>query len=109
MVEQEYHEMVLESVHPSGAEEWYCPTCGRRFLMQWPPAYSKVILESGDEDAIHSGGKTGLKPAGSGLIPAQQTDEDVILSNDEQERLGPWMDWLEKVDFESLWEKDTKS
>jgi len=55
------HEMRLEKAHPSGAEEWLCPTCGRRFLMQWPPAYKRIIMEAGDEYAIHSGGKGGLR------------------------------------------------
>ena len=49
MYEQEQHEMVLEATHPSGEEEWFCPTCGRRFLMRWPPAYEKIVLERGDE------------------------------------------------------------
>ena len=49
------HEMVLETTHSSGAQEWTCPTCGRRFLMQWPPAYKKIVLEPGDEQASHRG------------------------------------------------------
>ena len=57
MDQQEHHEMVLETTHASGAEEWYCPTCGRRFLLRWPPAYEKVIIEPGDEFAAHSGSK----------------------------------------------------
>lgn len=61
MEDLERHEMHLERIHPSGAEEWLCPTCGRRFLMRWPPSYSKIVLEPGDELAIHSGGKGGLQ------------------------------------------------
>src|SRR4051794_38588233 len=57
MDQQQNHQMQLETVHPSGAEEWACSTCGRRFLMSWPPAYSKTILEPGDEYAFHSGSK----------------------------------------------------
>ena len=57
MFNQEHHEMNLIATHPSGAEEWHCPTCGRRFLMHWPPKYKKLIIESGDEYAIHSGGR----------------------------------------------------
>jgi hypothetical protein len=56
----EKHEMRLEKTHTSGAEEWYCPECGRRFLMQWPPAYKKIVLEPGDDYALHVGGKGGL-------------------------------------------------
>jgi hypothetical protein len=60
MNEQQKHEMVLETTHPSGAEEWYCPICGRRFMLSWPPEYKKIILNVGDERASHTGGKGGL-------------------------------------------------
>jgi hypothetical protein len=53
----ERHEMILEQTHAGGAEEWYCPTCGRRFLMQWPPNFKRIVLECGDENAIHTGSK----------------------------------------------------
>jgi hypothetical protein len=49
--------MRLEKTHPSGAEEWFCPTCGRRFLIEWSPAYKRIVLTAGDEWVIHSGGK----------------------------------------------------
>lgn len=54
---QPRHVMHLEKTHASGAEEWHCPTCGRRFLMHWPPDYQKVVIEAGDEYAMHSGSK----------------------------------------------------
>ena len=57
---QQQHVMVLERTHPSGAEEWNCPICRRRFLLNWPPEFQKTILNIGDELAIHSGGKGGL-------------------------------------------------
>lgn len=57
----EQHQMRLQKTHASGTEEWYCPTCGRRFLLHWPPNYEKIVLEAGDEYAIHSGGKGGLQ------------------------------------------------
>ena len=60
-IQQEQHDMQLVATHPTGAEEWYCPVCKRRFLIHWPPNYEKVILETGDEYAIHSGGKGGLQ------------------------------------------------
>jgi hypothetical protein len=60
MSEQQTHEMVLGTIHPSGAEEWYCPTCDRSILMQWPPRYKKVVLNRGNESVYHSGGKGGL-------------------------------------------------
>ncbi len=108
-MEQEYHEMVLETVHESGAEEWYCPTCGRRFLMQWPPAYSKVILSEGDEYAIHSGGKGSGGLEISPIIEDKiSQSEDTLLVEEDQERLQPWKDWFEQIDFESLWTKKSE-
>jgi hypothetical protein len=101
MSEQEFHEMVLDKVLPMGAEEWYCPTCGRRFLMQWPPTYSKVILNAGDETAIHSGCKGSLTLSGPKVAQAEQA----ALSKGEQEMLSPWLDWMEKSDFEALWNR----
>jgi len=62
---QEHHEMVLAVTHPSGAEEWFCPVCGRRFLLKWPPAYQKIVLEPGDEYAAHSGSKGEMLRMGS--------------------------------------------
>jgi len=69
--------MILTGNGESGAEEWVCPTCGRRMLLRWPPNYEKLILEHGDEAAIHVGGKGGLRigqvavaPAPAGEAPA---------------------------------------
>lgn len=58
---QEHHKMELVYSHPNGEDETYCPICGRRILIQWPPDYRKTVLEVGDEDAIHSGGKGSLE------------------------------------------------
>lgn len=93
----QHHEMILEKTHDSGAEEWYCPTCGRRFLMQWPPEYKKVILESGDESAVHSGGKGAVSMQPSYHSPAEDTNW-----RDEPE-LQPWIEWMERVNFEQFW------
>ena len=60
MSEQPRHEMQFKTNYSSGAELWYCPTCGRQFLLSYPPGYQKIILDAGDESAIHSGGKGGL-------------------------------------------------
>ena len=99
MSSQEQHEMVLETIHPSGAEEWYCPTCGRRFLMQWPPAYNKVILDPGDENAIHSGGRGSAQ-----LSPAAETAEPAALTEVDVQTLQPFIEWMERVNFDNLWQ-----
>lgn len=64
------HEMILTGSGESGAEEWACPTCGRRLLLRWPPHYEKLILEHGDEAAIHIGGKGGLRVGEAAVAPA---------------------------------------
>lgn len=76
-VEYERHEMILVSGHHTGAEEWHCPTCGRRMIMTWPPNYRKVVLAPGDENAQHSGSKGGLQ-----LGPPAVEAVDTILSDD---------------------------
>lgn len=62
--------MVRTGSGESGAEEWVCPICGRRMLMRWPPHYEKLILEHGDESAIHVGGKGGLQVGQVAVAPA---------------------------------------
>ena len=127
------HEMILTKVYPSGAEEWFCPECGRRFIMQWPPVYKKVILNLGDENAIHSGGRGGAESGlyggasqdtgssresgghiyGTGGAPGFSKDEEPGMTEnnpagnddiiDEQRSLEPWLEWMERVNFDSLW------
>jgi hypothetical protein len=53
--------MVLIKTRESGAEEWMCPSCGRRVLFRWPPNYEKLVLDHGDESATHAGGKGGVR------------------------------------------------
>lgn len=123
MSETQPHEMQLVQTHSSGAEEWHCPTCGRRFLMHWPPSYKKIVLEPGDEYAAHVGGKGGVRMSGE---LSQQPHEhapgegdpaaDLLLAHhtsagaDERplpvEELGavpvtdellPWLRWMHKA------------
>jgi hypothetical protein len=80
------HEIMVVKQHPSGAEEWFCPTCGRRFLVHWSPQYQCVVLNVGDESAIHNMGKGALVVLGP---------KDII----EEERLAPWIEWLSQSDI----------
>jgi hypothetical protein len=77
------HEMVLAMNQVSGAEEWLCPKCGRRLLLRWPPNYEKLVLDPGDESAVHAGGKGGAR---IGRVTAEPID------NREQETTD--RDWL---------------
>ena len=107
---QQHHAMELVGKDESGAEEWYCPTCGRRFLMQWPPEYKKVILEVGDEMAIHSGGKGGITiqppqvSLESGDMDQDTFDNDLDWSEDPY--LIPWEAWLQEAGFEEWWSRE---
>jgi hypothetical protein len=90
-----YHEMILEKIHISGVEEWYCPVCGRRFLVQWPPAYKLIVIEAGEKDTRHNLSRSNSR-AGS---PAQFEAADLV----DEFRLLPWIQWMEKVNFEGMW------
>lgn len=126
MDHQEHHEMLLATTHPSGAEEWHCPTCGRRFLLKWPPSYKKIVLDPGDEYAAHSGSKGDMLRLGAvDLIGAGDLSdgdnqfarqhlasaEDELLpptiapAADEigdvpiTDELQPWLKWLKQADL----------
>ncbi len=45
--------------------------------MQWPPDYSKIILEVGDEHAIHTGGTGGLTVSSSEA--SAESDEAPVM------------------------------
>lgn len=85
------HDMQLVAVHPSGAEEWVCPTCERRFIIQWPPHYQKIVLNTGNEQAFHSC-QTGEKPEKELMVPAVT---ETLLSPELQEALNAF---LEEID-----------
>lgn len=80
----ERHEMKLEATYPTGAEEWYCPTCGRRFLMQWPPHDKRIMMERG---------KGGLQ-----IDSTQPKDDSGPASPDLN--LGSWLDGLQEIDLD---------
>jgi hypothetical protein len=92
-----HHEMVLEKTHISGVEEWYCPDCGRRFLVQWPPSYKTVVLEQGEKDTRHNVSRLNTRIV-SGSVEQSEAPEPI-----EEFRLIPWIQWMEKVDFASRW------
>jgi DNA-directed RNA polymerase subunit RPC12/RpoP len=97
--EAEHHIMEFVASHANGMDELYCPTCGRRILLMWPPNYKKTVLDPGDEFAIHSGGKGGIVMGETQI----SQDEDEAHKSPEETYLAPWKDWMEQVDFESFW------
>jgi hypothetical protein len=92
--QNEQHEMVCEKTHSSGAEEWYCPTCGRRMLLNCPGP-GLVILDLGNVHVWHKGRKNGLpiEP-----VQATQVEEDEIS----EESLRPWLKALDEMDLDDL-------
>ena len=87
---QEQHQMELVETHDTGEEEWQCLQCKRRFLVQWPPKYKKVIIEAGDEYAIHGGGKGGIVIQSPQI--SQNDESDIHLSEE-------WHSAFDELDF----------
>jgi len=109
MYESEHHEMHLETTYPSGAEQWSCPTCGRRFVVRWLPACSMTILDFGDLHAQHSGSTDDLHMRSSQVVgvdeslPMDELDQPPITTSHEAAEMGetpltdelqPWLKWL---------------
>ena len=71
---RETHEMILNGHAESGEEEWVCPDCGRRVLLRWPPDFERLILEYGDDEAVHVGAKGGVRMTGLEVNPSPSPD-----------------------------------
>lgn len=94
MYDTQQHEMQLEIRQPSGAEEWYCPTCGRRILLEVSPTYGMTIIEPGDTYARHSGSHGGLR-----IGPVQVAQQDAERDEVSEESLRPWIRALEDLNL----------
>ena len=104
------HGMRFERLHASGAQEWFCPICGRRLLMQWPPAFEKQVLVPGDQNACHTGGNVGATPrqfVNDGDLPfGWQRQQGDLTESDEAialDGLRPWLKWVREAGFDDLW------
>lgn len=56
-------------------------------------------MEVGDDHALHSGGTGGLNMS---VASVTQVNESV-----DEERLAPWNEWMDNVDFDKWWGQDT--
>ena len=66
--------MSLEFTFPTGVQQWHCPICARRTVMQYPLAnrrFKMVVLEAGDEAVVHTTGGADLRIASAA---ARQSD-----------------------------------
>jgi hypothetical protein len=98
------HHMNMTQIFSTGAEEWSCPRCGRRFILQIAPAYQKIVLEEGDTSVPHSGAKSGMH------MEASESDRvEAETAPENEERLDAWKQFLKDIDFDSLWEEDDRS
>jgi hypothetical protein len=75
MDNRQRHEMILEHNHPSGAQEWCCPTCGRCLLVIRTPRFMTVIRKAGNEFALHTLG-----------IYQQSRSEQINLTDDARQK-----------------------
>jgi hypothetical protein len=82
------HHMNLVRRSETGAEEFHCPQCGRRFVIQWAPSYKQIVLELGDEGAPHTYSMDGLTWLANRI--AQESYE-------EASRLAVFEDYLTKL------------
>ncbi|MGQ0575055.1 MAG: hypothetical protein ACT4RN_12750 [Pseudonocardia sp.] len=87
----EQHVMELQGTLPSGAQEWSCPTCGRHFIVRWPPHYQRLVLTEGDVNAAHVGATGDVR-----------LDADVPAPSAEAEHA--WRSWLD--DNGMTWDGD---
>jgi len=95
MEQNRFHVMVIEKTYPSGAEEWYCPACGRRLIMQWNPEYRRIILQSGEETILHTGSKAGVQVRSESIRFDERSGKVSTGPTKEIDRLAPWREWLD--------------
>ena len=96
--------------HADASEEWVCPTCGRRLLVDRADDYRTQVLEVGDEGSGHVGGSAAMW---RGYQPVPATVEGRSFSSTSaplfdttpapfdaadraDELLRPWLSWLER-------------
>ena len=93
MARREKHQMILNRTYADGSQEWGCPTCGRRLLLQWPPARRRVVLEAGDESAEHDGDRE---------QPWPEIVSKEVLTLHESGLSDLWLEAIAELDFSRL-------
>jgi hypothetical protein len=92
------HTMTKINEH-DGKEEWMCFSCGRHLVVSWNPVHKTTVLTQGDPSVEHAGIEKNMPIKGKRDVPA------ALLDNP---RLKPWLEWMNEVGFEDLWDKDTQ-
>jgi len=105
MSKLEHHEMRLEITHPTGAQEWFCPKCGQRFVMQLRPVFNIIDLDAGNKSVSHTGSIGNLRIDSSQVRPIEP--EEAAFSDELRAALEEALedvdldDWLDDDDQES--------
>ncbi len=73
------HVMNLTNSYPTGASEWTCPICGRKFVMQVSP-YKHIVLVVGNTNAVHAAVNSAEPGFGIGGFEVEpKTSDDAYL------------------------------
>jgi hypothetical protein len=59
-----------------------------------------IVVEAGDKDIRHNVSRTNTR---IGSLPVTTLDATDFI---DEFRLAPWIKWMEKVDFDSMWGKN---
>lgn len=108
LFKMQQHEMQLVVTYSTGAEEWCCPTCGRRIIVMPPPGSTTLALERGAKYILVWGPETGTMTATKILL--ELGDEQALHhgtaispeANPFIENVSAWEEWLSDVDFGDL-------
>lgn len=108
MEEPQQHEMLLEMTYPSGAEQWYCPSCGRRLVLTVPDGSEALAMERGDRYTLVWGSRIGTMATTKTVLDFGDTDavhyggqtvEFLIFDDSSEESMSVWIDILKDIDF----------
>jgi hypothetical protein len=94
-----YHEMQIQQILPDGSQEWTCPTCGRHFILHFPPNFELEVLADGDQGVSHTGGTGGLQMGSTEITQTHQDAESPASGNDDDSYMDPWASWLKGKNF----------
>ena len=89
------HNMVMVRMYDTGAEEWYCPICERKFVVKWSPNFKRIVLVEGDAQTTHTASKGGLRMSAPGIIIPVDEQKKI-----EEEHLDVWLDHLNEINFD---------
>lgn len=97
------HTMKMINKH-EGAEEWFCPVCGRHLLVSWTPRFKRTVLVEGDSTVPHSGSKGNLLTMKKvDVVTDESMPPEYAGEQIEDAWLQPWLTWMEESGFETLW------